>query len=293
MMICLSADVDGDANRAVPGRIESASPGYDEARYDACLEGFQILLDLLGESGIRSTLFLEGRVCRRLADSGIRSDALAGHEIACHGYAHEDFTGRESGIPMSRGDCLAAINHSIRTIRETTGRDPAGFRAPYTRINKSLFEAVLDAGFRYDSSLTCEMKTCGLKPFRPASGSRELIELPLARTKDSKGRTRGSYLWPVFEKRRSIEEYIMSAEALSGISPNGFIQFALHPWHLVVDENGRRFSEKRIAGNVDALRRLCRAMSDRGSFRAVTLDEVCASSDAGERVEFDDAQGVC
>jgi polysaccharide deacetylase family protein (PEP-CTERM system associated) len=142
-----------------------------------------VLLDLLDELDARATFFLLGMTVanhRELAAEIVRR----GHEPACHGYAHERV------YEQSREEFRADLEHAAESIEAVTGRRPVAYRAPAFSINRSTpwaYEALAEAGFRYDSSQYDSPRVrerIGRIPASPyrldLPGDAELWELPVA-----------------------------------------------------------------------------------------------------------------
>jgi peptidoglycan/xylan/chitin deacetylase (PgdA/CDA1 family) len=154
--------------------------------------GAKRILALLEGRGIPSTWFVPGHSLTTFTDD-TDSILAGGHELACHGWFHEDFA--ELG-----DDAQAAIlDRSIEAVRAVTGTAPAGFRAPYWSLGRSTTDLLEQAGFRYDSSLMAG----DYYPYRVRSGDRHstadgtswgtegtLIEVPVYWAMDD---------WPYFE----------------------------------------------------------------------------------------------
>lgn len=107
------------------------------------------LLDLFDEKGSRATFFVLGWVAERQG-ALVREIAARGHEIACHGYAHELVY--EIGPERFREDLVRAR----RAIEDATGIRVEGYRAPSFSITaRSLWalEILAEEGFRFDSSI--------------------------------------------------------------------------------------------------------------------------------------------
>lgn len=107
------------------------------------------LLDLFDEFGARATFFALGWVAARhprlLAEIAAR-----GHELACHGYAHQLV--HELGPQGFRAD----LERARRAIEDASGQAVAGYRAPsYSITARSLWALgiLAEEGFRYDSSI--------------------------------------------------------------------------------------------------------------------------------------------
>ncbi len=108
------------------------------------------ILELLNDRGIPSTWFVPGHTAETWPDQ-IAKIVAAGHELASHGWFHEDFTALsvdEQREVLARSfDALTAAGGGVA---------PTGWRAPYWAIGERTLELVEAAGFRYDSSLMAD-----------------------------------------------------------------------------------------------------------------------------------------
>lgn len=109
------------------------------------------LLDALGETGQRSTMFFTGRYAEEFPHV-VRRAAQEGHEIASHSYSHT-LLSRMKGIDAFREDLL----RSVTILEDICGCKIKGYRAPKWSISDKNRQEVLsvlaDAGFEYDSSV--------------------------------------------------------------------------------------------------------------------------------------------
>ena len=108
--------------------------------------GVPRILALLAERGIPSTWFTPGHSLETFPDT-ITSILEGGHELACHGWYHEDFS------TLSTDEQRAIIERSADAVERVAGKRPAGWRAPYWALGARTLELVEAAGFVYDSSL--------------------------------------------------------------------------------------------------------------------------------------------
>ena len=107
------------------------------------------LLDLFDERGSRATFFALGWVAERQG-ALLREIGARGHEIACHGYAHELVY--EIGPQRFRED----LRRAQRAIEDAAGVRVEGYRAPsFSITERSLWalEILAEEGFRFDSSI--------------------------------------------------------------------------------------------------------------------------------------------
>ncbi|MBV8845257.1 MAG: DUF3473 domain-containing protein [Bryobacterales bacterium] len=107
------------------------------------------VLDLLDKHSVRATCFVLGWVAEKYP-SLVRKIAAAGHEIACHSYAHQlvyDLTPRHFRQDTQR---------AVAAIADATGEPPRAYRAPsYSITARSLWalEILIECGMHCDSSI--------------------------------------------------------------------------------------------------------------------------------------------
>jgi polysaccharide deacetylase family protein (PEP-CTERM system associated) len=80
----------------------------------------------------------------------LRHLASQGHEIACHGHAHQHLS------RLSPADLRADLARSRGLIEDHIGARPAGYRAPtFSVMHQTAWalDTVIDAGFEYDASI--------------------------------------------------------------------------------------------------------------------------------------------
>lgn len=103
------------------------------------------ILDLLARHRIAATFFVPGHTLATFPES-VASIAAAGHELACHGWAHEDLAALD---PPAEREVMV---RSFEAIGAAAGVMPAGFRAPYWSLSPRTLDIAEALGFRYDSS---------------------------------------------------------------------------------------------------------------------------------------------
>jgi peptidoglycan-N-acetylglucosamine deacetylase len=107
------------------------------------------ILELLASRGMVSTWFVPGHTLETFPDS-TASILAGGHEIACHGWFHEDFAA------LGRDEERELVERCAAAVERVTGARPRGWRAPYWSLGVSSLELVEAAGFAYDSSLMAD-----------------------------------------------------------------------------------------------------------------------------------------
>ena len=154
--------------------------------------GLPRILALLARQAIQATFFVPGHSLVTFPEN---TDAIleGGHELACHGWYHEDAT------TLTPGEEAEILGRSIEAVAQRTGTPPAGYRAPYWALGPSTLGLVEAAGFRYDSSLMAD----DYRLYRIRHGDRhsvaegtvwgepgDLVEVPVYWALDD---------WPLFE----------------------------------------------------------------------------------------------
>jgi len=107
------------------------------------------LLQLLEDNNAQATFFCLGWMAERMPHV-VRRCQRAGHEIGSHGYGH--VLAYEAGVKAFREDIVRAK----KVLEDLTGEEVTGFRAPgfsVTDDNRWLFDAVAEAGYKYDASV--------------------------------------------------------------------------------------------------------------------------------------------
>jgi peptidoglycan/xylan/chitin deacetylase (PgdA/CDA1 family) len=262
LYVAVTADVDPDANRPVRGRSDAASAGHPggEARFDGCLEGLRALVEVLGEMSLPATLFWEARTLQALArlDAGLveRTAGADSFEHGCHGFRHEDFAGKQTGLRLSRDEARAVLERAGAVLHSVLGVHPRAFRAPYCRLTEELADGLVELEYLYDASITRDPDPeWGLRPY-VLRKEPEMWELALCRGRDGRGRPISTYLWQLFEGNRPVADYVDLIARLRGRCPGGLVQIALHPWHLIVGENGVPLAGRGLCSPVCSLRHL-------------------------------------
>ena len=101
------------------------------------------ILGLLDEVGLRATFFVEGRNTELYPDT-LAELSAAGHEVAYHGWCHEDWAGL---VEHEEAELLA---RGVRALDEL-GLRPLGFRPPGGGLTPSTLRLLRALGFTYCS----------------------------------------------------------------------------------------------------------------------------------------------
>jgi peptidoglycan-N-acetylglucosamine deacetylase len=154
--------------------------------------GVPRILEVLHREAIPATWFVPGWTLETFPDD-TEAILAGGHELACHGWFHEDF----SELPAAEQRSI--LERSVAAVRGVAGSPPLGFRAPYWALGAETLDLVAGAGFAYDSSLMAD----DYRPYRIRQGDRHsvtegstfgpegpLVEVPVYWAMDD---------WPLFE----------------------------------------------------------------------------------------------
>ncbi|HEX2602854.1 MAG TPA: XrtA system polysaccharide deacetylase [Gemmatimonadaceae bacterium] len=188
------------------------------------------LLAAMERHGARGTFFVLGWLAEHRPEV-IRAIAAAGHEIASHGYRHERVTA------LSPAAFREDLRASKRGLEDVAGTEVIGYRAPSFSIVPGYewaFDALLEEGYRYDSSIFPIRRRGYGYPSAPRAPyivhrpRGRLAEYPLATTRFlrlSIPAAGGGYLrqFPLAVIRRAFREAGTRGERAT---------FYIHPWEI-------------------------------------------------------------
>lgn len=143
--VAVGLGVDFDAISVWDGTFHLSSPSYQARGEFGAEVGVPRLLKLFKKLGITTTWALPGHTAETFTLAA-REAIEAGHEIAHHGYGHENPTvvekHREKEV-IERG--LEALN--------SLGVKPRGYRSPAWDFSPNTLDLLEEFGFEWDSSL--------------------------------------------------------------------------------------------------------------------------------------------
>jgi polysaccharide deacetylase family protein (PEP-CTERM system associated) len=148
---------------------------------DRVVPSTERLLDVLAKGRARATFFFLGHVAE-LHPELVPRIAAAGHEIACHGYAHRLV------YTLTPDEFRADLRRSLNVLRSQTDQPIRGYRAAYWSITRRCawaLDIVAEEGLTYDSSIyPTTTSLYGIPdapraPFRlVTAGGHRLLEFP-------------------------------------------------------------------------------------------------------------------
>ncbi|MGE0078442.1 MAG: polysaccharide deacetylase family protein [Bacteroidales bacterium] len=171
----------------------------DETGLKVLKEGMPILLDIYQKYNIRSTFFFTGYIAK-LYPEVVKMILPYGHEVGSHSLSHLKENGHDV-TDLKKQKYL--LSESKKILEDISGQEVISFRAPALRVNKYTPAALLETGYRIDSSVASQRfdmffsfgtlnklkwLTAPRKPYvvDPNSlfkkGSSNLVEVPLSAT---------------------------------------------------------------------------------------------------------------
>lgn len=194
------------------------------------------ILELLDEKNTKATFFVLGWVAEYHPEM-VRSIVAAGHEVACHSYAHQlvyHLTPKEFRIDTRR---------AVAAIEDACGVSPKAYRAPsYSIVADSFWalEILVEEGFTHDSSIyPISHDRYGIPGFNRHAQIIEtpagpIQEIPIATAKLSKGQVApiggGAYL--------RLLPYRYTAAGLRRLNSDEGQRACVyfHPWEIDPDQ---------------------------------------------------------
>ncbi|HAF29698.1 MAG TPA: polysaccharide deacetylase [Bacteroidales bacterium] len=115
-------------------------------------QGMPRLLDLYAKYNVKSTFFYTGHIAELVPEVVIMAHK-AGHEIGSHGYTHEV---NQSFDVLSFTEQKEHLLKSKSILENIIGEEVISFRAPAARVNQDTVKALLECGFKIDSSISSQ-----------------------------------------------------------------------------------------------------------------------------------------
>ncbi len=132
-------------------------------------QGMPRILEMLDVHGVKGTFFTPGWVAEKYG-STVMEIHNKGHEIAYHGYLHEEV------LNISFEEESANMDRSEKIIEHITGRKPVGHRAPGGIMHPFTLDMIHKRGYIYSSNLgDCDKAYCHKVDGKEVG----LIELPI------------------------------------------------------------------------------------------------------------------
>lgn len=134
-------------------QVSALAPYIERSRWDTmpCRveRNVDVILGLLADHRATATFFTLGWIAERYP-AVVRRIVDGGHELASHGYSHHRAT------DQSHADFRDDVVRAKELLEQIAGREVRGYRAPSFSIGQAnlwAFDCLLDAGYRYSSSV--------------------------------------------------------------------------------------------------------------------------------------------
>ncbi len=124
----------------------------DETGLKVVREGMPVLLDIYARHGIRTTFFFTGYIAR-LYPEVVRMVLKDGHEVGSHGKSHLPQNGFDV-MPFERQK--RHLEYSRKVLEDISGQEVISFRAPAIRVGEGTARALVETGYRIDSSVASQ-----------------------------------------------------------------------------------------------------------------------------------------
>lgn len=233
-------------------------------------EGLPMLLDLYEKYGVKATFFYIANFAQQHPEI-IKIAQEHGHEIACHGLTHQH---DKAFDVMPFDEQLEHLTNAKKILEDIAGEEVVSFRAPALRVNFDTPKALIEAGFKYDSSVAPQrmdmfmslgsrnkMQWFGAPrmPYRAneanlaRKGNSSIIEVPVS-----------SFVFPyigtfmrVSSSLNAITRYLLYMETKG---TDKVINFLIHPNEIITEENLHIKTQRRASSYIgyllsDVLRR--------------------------------------
>nr|MDK2851504.1 peptidoglycan-N-acetylglucosamine deacetylase [Candidatus Cloacimonadota bacterium] len=254
-------------NALLTNDVETTSIWYnslrDETGKKVLEEGMPALLDIYAKYNVRSTFFFTAYIAK-LYPEIVKMIIKDGHEVASHGKSHLKENGFDI-MPLTKQK--DHLEYSKKLLEDISGQEVVSFRAPALRVNNDTVRALIETGFKFDSSVASQrfdffMSFGGIKklkwlysprlPYRVAEnnifmkGQSSLIEIPLtALVTPYVGTT-----MRLMPKYTALQRWILHQESKLTGKP---MVFDIHPNELIDESGDARNIERRSSNPIQYL----------------------------------------
>jgi len=112
-------------------------------------EGLPLLLDIYARHEIQTTFFVVADFAYECPEI-VRMLLAEGHEVGLHGLTHDH---RRAFDNMSLEEQIHDLREGKKILEDIGGAQVISFRAPALRVNEFTPQALLETGFKFDSSV--------------------------------------------------------------------------------------------------------------------------------------------
>jgi peptidoglycan/xylan/chitin deacetylase (PgdA/CDA1 family) len=115
-------------------------------------QGMPRLLDLYAKYAVKATFFFTAHIAK-LVPEAVKMIVPYGHEVASHGYTHDV---KQAFDVLSFEKQKEHLKESKDILEDISGQEVISFRAHAALVNKNITQALIETGFKIDSSISSQ-----------------------------------------------------------------------------------------------------------------------------------------
>jgi peptidoglycan-N-acetylglucosamine deacetylase len=115
-------------------------------------QGMPRLLELYAKYNVKATFFYTAHIAK-LVPEVVKMILPHGHEVGSHGYTHET---NQAFDVLSFNEQKDHLKRSKEILEDISGQEVVSFRAPAARVNNNIVQALIESGFKIDSSISSQ-----------------------------------------------------------------------------------------------------------------------------------------
>lgn len=115
-------------------------------------EGMPRLLELYAKHNVKATFFFTAYIAK-LYPEVVKMILKDGHEVGSHGYTHEV---NQAFDILTLEEQKEHLRKSKNILEDICGQKVVSFRAPAARVNNNTARALIETGFKIDSSISSQ-----------------------------------------------------------------------------------------------------------------------------------------
>jgi peptidoglycan-N-acetylglucosamine deacetylase len=210
-------------------------------------DGMPRLLDLYEKFNIKTTFFFVADFAENYPEI-VKMVQPYGHEVACHGLTHDY---KQAFDLMTFKQQKEHLTKAKQILEDIAGVEVVSFRAPALRVNKETPKALIETGFKFDSSIAPQRMDLFMSlgstkklnwlaaPRKPyfvsennlaRKGNTQLLEVPIS-----------SFVFPyigtfmrISPTLNQLTRYLLYFETKESTKP---INFLIHPNELISEDS--------------------------------------------------------
>lgn len=115
-------------------------------------QGMPRLLELYQKYDVKATFFFTGHIAKLYPDV-VKMILPYGHEVGSHGYTHDV---NQAFDILTFEEQKQHLIKSKAILEDISGQEVISFRAPAARVNQNTVKALIETGFKIDSSVSSQ-----------------------------------------------------------------------------------------------------------------------------------------